>query len=184
MAGEVLMRAWLAAAVAIVAVLILVPVVPGQSLAEVAARNRKKEQEKGKPAKVYTEDDLRGRAASSGSMSQMDGPVNAVVASPSPGAPGASPAPGAPKAKTEDEERAERETEWRGRLQHANSEVARLSAEIDRAQTALNDISGPLYGGTRASLIAKVEEGQRQLAAAKQSVLDIQEEGRRARFRE
>lgn len=176
------MRPWVAAAVAVAAVLILVPVVPGQSLAEVAARNRKKEQEKGKPAKVYTEDDLRGRPASSGSMSQMEGSaVNAVVASPSPAA---SPAPGAAKVKTEDEERAERETEWRGRLQRANEEVARLTAEIDRAQTALNDISGPLYGGTRASLITKVEEGQRQLATAKQMVVDIQEEGRRARFRE
>ena len=159
-----------------------VPVLRAPSLAEIAERNRKKEAEKGKSGKVYTEADLRGRAASSGAMSQMEGPV-AVAASPAPGA--ASPAPGAsPAAKSEDEQRAEAEAAWRERLKQASEDVTRIQGEIDRAQTALNDLSGPLYGGTRAGLISKVEEGQRQLASAKQKVDDIREEGRRARFRE
>ena len=55
--------------------------------------------------------------------------------------------------------------------------------EVNRAQTALNDISGPLYGGTRAGLITRVEEGKRQLVIAQQNVVDLQEEGRRARYR-
>jgi len=173
------MRPWFAAAV--IAAL-AVPTVGAQSLAEIAEKNRKKEAEKGKPAgKVYTESDLRGRAAGSGSMSQMDGPV-AVATSPAPAA-GAAGTAGAATAKTPEQEQAEREANWRERLTKANEDVTRISAEIDRAQLALNDISGPLYGGTRGGLITRVEEGQRQLAIAKKAVEDLQEEGRRARYR-
>jgi cell pole-organizing protein PopZ len=180
------MRPWLAAAIAAVAVFALVSPSPAQSLAEVAARTKKKQAEDkaAKPAaKVYTESDLHGRPGA-GSMSQMDGPV-AVVASPAPGAAGALGAvpPAGEKPKTEDEERAEKQAEWRERLQKAEADVARISEEIDRAQTALNDISGPLYGGTRAGLITRVDEGKRQLAIAQQTVVDIQEEGRRARYK-
>lgn len=174
------MRPWVAVAAAAAAVAVLAPPSPAQSLAEIAARTKKKES--GKPAKVYTETDLRGRAAGSGSMSQMEGPAATSAASPAPGAAGAVP-PAGERPKTEEEERAEKQAEWRERLQHAQSEVTRISAEVDRAQTALNDISGPLYGGTRGGLITRVDEGKRQLALAQQSVLDIQEEGRRARYR-
>jgi cell pole-organizing protein PopZ len=181
------MRPWFAAAIAAAFAFAAVAPSSAQSLAEVAARTKKKQEEDKAakpPAKVYTESDLHGRPGS-GSMSQMDGPV-AVAASPSP-APGAAAAgaatPAGAKPKTEDEERAEQQTEWRDRLQKAEADVTRISEEIERAQTALNDISGPLYGGTRAGLITRVEEGKRQLATAQQTVVDIQEEGRRARYR-
>ena len=175
------MRPWVAVVAAAAVAAVVVPTLRAQSLAEIAERNRKKEAEKGKPAKVYTESDLRGRPGSSGAMSQMEGPV-ATAASP---APGTSPAPGAsPAAKSEEDLRTEAETAWRERLQKANEEVTRLQGEVERAQTALNDLSGPLYGGTRAGLITRVEEGQRQLAAARKTVDDLREEGRRARFRE
>ena len=177
------MRSWLAVAVAAAAAFSLAAPAAAQSLAEVAARTKKKEEGKPKPAKVYTETDLRNRPGSSGSMSAMEGAVTAT-ASPAPGAAaGAAVPPAGEKPKTEEEIRAEKQTEWRERLQHAESEVVRLTDEVNRAQTALNDISGPLYGGTRGGLITRVEEGKRQLAIAQQSVLDIQEEGRRARFR-
>ena len=178
------MRPWVAVAVAAVAALALAGPSPAQSLAEVAARTKKKAEEdkSAKPAKVYTESDLRGRPSASGSMSQMEGPVTAS-ASPAPGASPAATAAGEKPPKTEDEERAEKTAEWRDRLQKAEAEVTRISDEVNRAQTALNDISGPLYGGTRAGLITRVDEGKRQLALAQQMVADIQEEGRRARYR-
>jgi hypothetical protein len=173
------MRPWVAVA-AVAAIAVLAPPLPAQSLGEIAARtNKKKDADKsGKPAKVYTETDLRGRP-DSGSMSQMDGPAATSTASPAPGAV----RPAGEKPKTEEEERAEKMTEWRERLQHVESEVTRISGEVDRAQMALNDLSVPLYGGTRSGLIARVDEGKRQLALAQQLVLDTQEEGRRARFR-
>jgi hypothetical protein len=172
------MRPWVAVVAAAAAVAVLAPPSPAQSLGEIAAQtNKKKDQSKSKPAKVYTETDLRGRPGS-GNMTQMDGAAATTEASPAPGAvkPGEKP-------KTEEEVRAEAMTEWRERLAHAESEVARISAEVERSQIALNDLSVPLYGGTRSALIARVDEGRRQLALAQQLVADTQEEGRRARFR-
>jgi len=176
------MRPWVAVAVAAAAIAVLATPSVAQSLAEVAARTKKKEEGKPKAAKVYTESDLRSRPAGSGSMSAMEGPITAVAA-PAAGTMAAAPAPAGEKVKSEEELRAEKQTDWRERLQHAESEVVRISDEITRAQTALNDISGPLYGGTRGGLITRVDEGKRQLAIAQQNVLDIQEEGRRARYR-
>ena len=173
------MRPWVAVAVTAAAAVALASPSIAQSLAEVAARTKKKEEGKPKPAKVYTETDLRSRPAGSGAMSAMEGPVPAGTASPAPGAV----SPAGEKPKSEEEIFAEKQTEWRARLQHVESEVVRITEEINRAQTALNDISGPLYGGTRAGLITRVEEGKRQLALAQQSVVDIEEEGRRARYR-
>ena len=175
------MRPWVAVAVAAAAIAVLAPPSPAQSLGEIAARTNKKKDEarSGKPAKVYTESDLRGRPGNSGNMSQMDGAASTSEASPAPGAA----RPAGEKPKTEEEARAEAMTDWRERLQHAESEVARISGEVDRSQTALNDLSVPLYGGTRAGLIARVDEGKRQLALAQQLLADTQEEGRRARFR-
>lgn len=177
------MRPWVAVAVTAAAVAALASPSIAQSLAEVAARTKKKDEGKPKPAKVYTESDLRSRPAASGSMSAMEGPIPATVASPAPGAAAGTVPPAGEKVKTEDEIRAEKQAEWRERLQQAEAEVARLTDVLNRAQTALNDLTGPLYGGTRAGLIANVEEGKRQLALAQQMVVDIQEEGRRARYR-
>jgi hypothetical protein len=173
------MRPWVAVVAAAAVLAVLAPISTAQSLAEVAAKTRKKDADKSKPAKVYTETDLRG--SGSGAMSQMEGPDSTATATPSP-APGAAPANGEVP-KSEEEQRAEKMTEWRGRLAHAESEVTRITGEIDRAQTALNDFSGPMYGGNRAAAITRLEEGKKQLALAQQSVLDIQEEGRRARYR-
>ena len=177
------MRPWFAAALVATAAFVLASPSPAQSLAEVAARTKKKEEKTARPAKVYTESDLRGRTGS-GSMSQMEGQP-ATIASPAPGAAtgmGTAPPAGA-KPKTADEERAEKQADWRDRLQRAEGDVVRISEEINRAQTSLNDISGPLYGGTRSGLITRVEEGKRNLALAQQAVVDLQEEGRRAGFR-
>jgi hypothetical protein len=181
MTVEVHMRPWVAVAVTAVAIAALASPSLAQSLAEVAARTKKKDEGKAKPAKVYTETDLR-KPSSSGSMSAMEGPAD-TEASPAPaaGAPGAAPA--GEKPKTEDELNAEKQEEWRQRLQHAQSEVARITTEVDRVQTSLNDLTGPLYGGNRSGLITRLEEGQRQLALAKQQVADLEEEGRRARYR-
>jgi hypothetical protein len=176
------MHPWVAVVAAAAAIAVLAPLSPAQSLGEIAARTNKKkkdDEKAGKPAKVYTETDLRGRPGESGAMSQMDGPGSMSTASPAPGA--VPPAGEAPK--TEEEERAEKLTDWRARLAHAESEVTRISAEVDRAQTALNDFSGPMYGGNRSAAVARLDEGKKQLALAQQFVLDIQEEGRRARFR-
>jgi hypothetical protein len=152
-----------------------------QSLAEIAAREKarqEKERKKaGGPAKVITEDDLRGRGA--GTYSQPGtGTAASPAASPSPGA-----SPGAEKPKTDDELRAEAEKAWREKLQHFQSEVTRLEGVVASLQTDLGDITGPLYGGSRTALLNRMDQAQKSLAAAKQQVADIEEEGRRNRYR-
>jgi hypothetical protein len=152
-----------------------------QSLAEIAAREKarqEKERKKaGGPAKVITEDDLRGRGA--GTYSQPGtGTAASPAASPSPGA-----SPGAEKPKTEEELRAEAEKAWREKLQHFQNEVIRLEGVVASLQTDLGDLSGPLYGGSRTALLNRMEQAQKSLAAAKQQVVDIEDEGRRNRYR-
>jgi hypothetical protein len=152
-----------------------------QSLGEIAAREKLRQERERKKAggasKVIKEEDLRGRGA--GTYSQPAAvAAGSPAASPSPGA-----SPGAEKPKTEDELRAERETDWRDRQQKAQEDVTRLSAEADRLQSALNDISQNLYGSTRTGLLNRLDQAQKELAAARQKVADLQEEGRRNRYR-
>lgn len=153
-----------------------------QSLAEIAAREKarqEKERKKaGGPAKVITEDDLRGRGAGTYSQPGTGPAAASPAASPSPGA-----SPGAEKPKTEEELRAEAEKAWRDKLQHFQNEVTRLEGVVASLRTDLGDLTGPLYGGSRTALLNRMEEAQKSLAAAKQQVADIEEEGRRNRYR-
>ena len=63
------------------------------------------------------------------------------------------------------------------------ADVTRLSSEASQIQTALNDISQNLYGATRTGLMSRLDEVNKDLATARQSVADLQEEGRRSRYR-
>ena len=152
-----------------------------QSLAEIAAREKERQdkvkKKTGGAAHVITEDDLRGRGA--GTYSQPGaGTAATPSSSPSPGA-----SPGAEKAKTEDEIRAEQEKAWRDRLEHFQAEVTRLTGVVDSLQRDLGDMSGPLYGGSRTSLLNNLDKAQKSLAEARLQVEAIQEEGRRNRYR-
>jgi hypothetical protein len=153
-----------------------------QSLAEIAAREKERQEKErkkaGGPSKVIKEEDLRGRGA--GTYSQP-GTAASPTAAASPGAVAAGEK--GEKPKTEDELQAERESDWRDRQQKAQEEVTRLSGEVDRLQTALNDVSQNLYGATRTGLLNRLDQAQKDLATAKQKVADLQEEGRRSRYR-
>jgi len=149
-----------------------------KTMGEAAAATKKK-----KPAKVYTEDDLHGRAKT-GTYSQpaAEGGPATPSSSPSPGdkKPGAAPSE---KPKTEDEIRADQEKEWHDKLAQAQADVATWTAEVSRLQALLNDNTGPIYGAGRAARADALENAKRQLAAAQQTVDTLQEEGRRNRFR-
>jgi hypothetical protein len=151
---------------------------PAQSLAEIAAKQ--KEKRKGKPTKVFTEEDLR-RGSSGAVTADAGAPVEGEPAAvPSPGA---APAPNAPAQPTEEEQRAEQQKAWRDKLQKSRDNVTQLDAEVNRLQTALNDIAEPLYGATRANRMAALEKAKQQLASAQQAVVDLEEQGRRSGYR-
>jgi len=172
--GRVSIRAALLAA----AFLAFPLAVSAQSLGEAAAKAKK--ERKGSSTKVITETDLRrgtveAPVSSAESTEAADGKET-----PKEGTTAAAPA----KVKTEDELRAEAEAKWRERLQKAEADVTRLTSEASQIQLALNDLSQNLYGNTRTGLLARMDEVNKDLATAKQSVTDLQEEGRRSQFRQ
>lgn len=137
-----------------------------QSLTEAAAKE--KERRKGKAAKTYTENDLRGGPVLDTSTPESD-------ASPSPGA---SPAP----AGTEDEA-AKKQKAWRESLDNANKEVVHYTAEVDRIQLGLNDNTVNPYSPGRAQAAEALEAAKQKLAEAQKKVADLEEQGRRSRWR-
>jgi hypothetical protein len=152
--------------------------VSAQSLGEAAEKARK--ERKGKPAKVITDADLRSASSEPAVV-----PVDNAAPSDAKETPkeGTATTAAKPAEKTEEELRAEAEKKWRERLQKAEAEVSRLRDEASQIQTILNDITQNLYGGNRAGLLNRLDTVNKDLAAAQQSVSDLQEEGRRSRYR-
>jgi hypothetical protein len=154
-----------------------------QSLGEVAAKDKDKK----KTSKVYTEDDLHnGKRGGTYSQPAADGTT--TPASPGPDAKkdgdkaaGDKAAP-AEKPKTEDELHADAEKEWRDKLTQAQADVTTWTGEVNRLQASLNDSSGAMYGPGRAAKAEAFESAKQKLAAATQSVADLQEQGRRNRY--
>jgi hypothetical protein len=169
------MRVFYAAALATVALLLVPPPSPGQSLAEAAAKEkaRRKAAQKGKS---FTDDDLRGGG---GSVSTGTDPAAGGSSTAKPGDTGKSTA----KQKTEDEVKAEQSAAWRKRLEAANKKVTVLQETIDKIQLDLNDMSGGVYSSRRATLLNLLDDTKKQLAAAQQSVADLEGEGRKNFYR-
>lgn len=154
------------------------PSVAAQSLGDAAAREKERRKAQ-KAGKVLTDDDLK-RAGGAGNANVETGAVAAEAAPAASTAPGEAPAK---KEKTEDELRAEQEKAWRDKLKRAEEDVQRHTARAAELQAALNDITGNLYGSQRAVLGTELEKAKAELQKAQQQVADLQEEGRRSRFR-
>jgi hypothetical protein len=154
--------------------------VSAQSLGEAAERAKK--ERKGGKGKVITESELRRAGTGEAPVSSSESTEAAdSKETPKEAAAGTTPAKAE---KTDEELRAEAEAKWRERVQKAQDDVTRLSSEASQLQTALNDVSQNLYGAARTGMMTRLEEVQKQLAAAQQSVSDLQEEGRRSRYRQ
>ncbi len=178
-------RVWVPAALMAAALLALPQDVSAQSLGE-AAERAKKERKGGSATKVITDADLRRAGAGRPEAPVSSSETAATEAAPAEGAAPAAneaPAPRDKAAKTEDELRAEAEVKWRERLQQARNDVSRLSAEASQLQMGLNDLTQNLYGANRVAAMNRLDEVKKQLAAGQASVADLEEEGRRSRFR-
>jgi hypothetical protein len=149
-----------------------------QSLGEAAERAKK--ERKGGKGKVITESELRRAGTGEAPVSAAETEASDSKESPKEATTAATPAKAE---KTEEELRAEAETKWRERMQKAEGEIARLSDEANQLQTGLNDLSQNVYGATRTGLMNRLDEVQKQLVSAKQSLTDLEDEGRRARYR-
>src|SRR5262249_29743015 len=144
-----------------------------------------KEKDKKKPAKVYTEDDLRNPPKGTGSYSQpaAESTTTTTDAAKKDEKKPADAAAGQKKEKTPDEERAEKQADWHKRLDQAQKDVGTWQAEVDRIQAVLNDSTQPQYGAGRQAKVDALETAKEDLAAANQSLSDLQEEGRGNAYR-
>jgi hypothetical protein len=150
----------------------------GQGLAAAAAKE--KERRKAVKGKTYTEADL-GRTSGGNYNAPQGAPAEPAPAATAGGG-AAAPAP-AVQEKSADEVRAEQEKAWRQRVQQAQGDIAKTQQQIDTLQRALNDLSANLYGASRTQQIAQMEQAQKQLAASRQQLTDLEEEGRRNGWR-
>jgi hypothetical protein len=147
----------------------------GQSLAEIAARE--KERRKGKTEKVITEDELKraGRPEPP--------PADATATTGEGQAQGPAAATGAQKGeKTDEELRAEREKDWNDRHKKAQDEVSRLTARIAELQTTTGDLRVLQTGPHRVQAMAELEAARQELQQAQQRLEDMEEERRREGF--
>lgn len=150
-----------------------------QSLAEAAAKEKARRKAL-TPSKTYTGDDLRragGPAATASPATESDAAAPAGDAASAPKA--ADGAPSGPKAKSDDEQRADREKGWRDKVAKTNEEISQLNADIAALQASVGDLSQNLYSNTRTSQLTQLEENKTKLAAAQKTLADLQDEGRR-----
>ena len=97
-------------------------------------------------------------------------------------APAAPAAPNGPPEKSEEELRNERQAEWRQKLTDAQAKVVALRTRRDQMQAELADTKS-LYGPNRASVANHLEKAKTDLAAAEQEVANLEDLGRRNRYR-
>ena len=153
----------------------------GQSMAELAAKEKERRAKAKAGAKSYTEADL---SKGGGSVTVAEQATDPKTGAPADAAKGdAAKADPAKKEKTEDELKAERSTAWRDKVTKANADIAKLQARADQLQLALNDLSQNLYGSTRQSQASELEQVKGQLATAQKGLEDLQDEGRRNGYR-
>ena len=160
-----------------------------QSMGEVAAKERERREKAraGKPAaKVITEEDLRLGGRPRGTISNpaaTDSPDVAASPAPDGTVPAAGAAPAAPKEKSEDELAAQRQAQWRERMQRTQADVQTLTQRAEQIQLKLNDISGNIYSSGRQNLASELETTKTLLATAQRTLLELEDEGRRNGFR-
>jgi hypothetical protein len=186
------MRISLPVVAAVLAAALATPsAVRAQSLAEIAEKEKERRKAAKKPAKTFTEADLKRGGITT--FNAQVGEVPAATASPAPeGA--ASPAPGAaaspapagaasPAPAGSPDQRAAREREWRERVKKAEESVAAITSQIQKLEAALNDQTTPQYGVGRANMTQQLAQAREQLGAARQTLENAQAEGRQNGYR-
>lgn len=167
-------------AILAVGVLLVGGLASAQGIGAVAAQEKQKRQSgDNTEGKVYTEDDLGP------SLAPVSVPQNlpASADEESSNEEAAEGEAAEEDTSSADEQREQAEAAWRQKLDQARKEAAVYQDIIDKLQLELNDISGGVYSPGRASKIAFLEENQQLLADTQQRIADLEEEGRRNRYR-
>jgi hypothetical protein len=162
-------------------------VTSAQTLGDIAKREETRRKQVKTPAKVYTNEDLRGDTGTSA-------PAPASQAAAPNAAPAAAPAPGA-QAKDGDKAAADdpKKTEayWKDRLAKARGDLDRAKTFADALQSRINALttdfaarSDPAQraqiGNDRQKALAELDRVKKEIEANTKAIADIQEEARKA----
>jgi len=145
--------------------------VAGQSLAELA-KKEKERQKKVKDAKVITSQDLRR-----GRRERPAAPAESTPASAESGS--STEAAGGEPEKTADQIREERRVEIQGQIDEERKVIQAVQDAMAQAQLELNDMSNMTFGPRRAKLLKIVEDGQAEVAKLEKKIKDLQQQARR-----
>jgi hypothetical protein len=152
-------------------------VIRAQSLAEIAEQEKERRKAAKKPAKTFTESDLKR-----GGPSTFNAQVGEASSAPAGAAPTASPSPdaGGAKPKSSDELRADQRAGMQKRIdeQKQLAEVVRKAKA--QAELELGDVASMSVGTRRQALQKLVDDSNAELAKIQQAIAAIVEEGRRA----
>jgi hypothetical protein len=158
------MRRVISSLAVIIGVLAFAPLSPAQSLGELAARE--KEKRKARTGKVYSDEDLRSRAASRAAESSASSDTSTAAA-----AEGAAPAA---DASAEDQQRAEKDRAWRERRDTARAALDAAKAEQAKAEEAFNAAPDQVKNSFR----TRLDETKQKVLEAQQAVDKIEDERR------
>jgi len=164
--------------IAVLAGMLLPRPAVGQSLGEVAARE--KERRKGKTDHVITDEDLR--KAHSRATDDSEAATTSDSAAKPDSTPKADSATSGKKEKTEEELRADRQKAWQERRNKADEDVKRLSKEIEDLQRTAGNRRTYQYDPNRAQALDRLEAAKTELQAAQQRLDDLEDERRREGF--
>jgi len=162
-------------------------VTSAQTLGDIAKREESRRKQVKTPAKVYTNEDLRGDggAPAPAPASQASSPNAAQPAAP---AAGAQPKD-ADKAATDDPKK--NEGYWKDRLAKARGDLDRAKTFADALQSRINALttdfaarSDPAQraqiGNDRQKAVAELDRVKKEIEANTKAIADIQEEARKA----
>lgn len=144
------------------------------SLAEVAQKDKERRAKEKKPAKSFTDADLKSSGRST--FNVMEG----LTPAPATEEAKAETAPGAAKPKSEEELRAQKKVDLQRRLDEQKKLVEVIQKAVADAQRELADVANTTYGSRRDGLTKRVDDGAKELAKAQEAIGGIQDEARRA----
>jgi hypothetical protein len=157
-----------------------------QTLGDIAKREEARRKQVKTPAKVYTNEDLRGDAGAPAPAPASQAAANAAQ----PGAPAAGAQPkDADKAAAEDPKKSE--AYWKDRLAKARGDLDRAKTFADALQSRINALttdfaarSDPAQraqiGNDRQKALAELDRVKKEIEANTKAIADIQEEARKA----
>src|SRR5262245_51926422 len=159
-----------------------------QALGDVAKREEARRKQVKAPAKVYTNDDLRGSDAGSAAPAPTPASQAATPSAASPPPAGAQPKD-ADKAGADDPKKTE--AYWKDRLTKARGDLERAKTFADALQSRINALttdfaarSDPAQraqiGNDRQKALAELDRVKKEIEANTKAIADIQEEARKA----